>query len=436
MRRTSRAVVIRLIPAHAGKTLRGGGASRGRRAHPRSRGENTRSQTSASHAAGSSPLTRGKLRWPNVEHLAHGLIPAHAGKTTLTPLFSRTMKAHPRSRGENLTGRRDIFLRGGSSPLTRGKLGLPALHLASARLIPAHAGKTHTVFAPSFYPGAHPRSRGENDAKPAIRLHPEGSSPLTRGKRLRAFYTGNGVRLIPAHAGKTAMNRVQAVFDRAHPRSLWENSFVALIVIVPPGSSPLTRGKRSARELVLRGGGLIPAHAGKTADPAGVVRLVWAHPRSRGENCSRANSASAFAGSSPLTRGKREFVELHVEEGGLIPAHAGKTLMRSTAPDHCWAHPRSRGENCVCDEVAPDDRGSSPLTRGKRDNRDLRWIGPGLIPAHAGKTRGGRRPRAPVAAHPRSRGENGFARFRRGGVRGSSPLTRGKRRRRWPCRRR
>ena len=51
---------------------------------------------------------------------------------------------------------------------------------------------------------------------------------------------------------------------RAHPRSRGENSFVALIVIVPPGSSPLTRGKPRSKGLDLRDLRLIPAHAGKT----------------------------------------------------------------------------------------------------------------------------------------------------------------------------
>ena len=50
--------------------------------------------------------------------------------------------AHPRSRGENLTGRQGLGKSWGSSPLTRGKRqqGAPLLHPDG--LIPAHAGKT------------------------------------------------------------------------------------------------------------------------------------------------------------------------------------------------------------------------------------------------------------------------------------------------------
>ena len=55
------------------------------------------------------------------------------------------MTAHPRSRGENLTGARPSTSESGSSPLTRGKqvTGEYLAHLLG--LIPAHAGKTRLI---------------------------------------------------------------------------------------------------------------------------------------------------------------------------------------------------------------------------------------------------------------------------------------------------
>ena len=50
---------------------------------------------------GSSPLTRGKHGAGNVIALRPRLIPAHAGKTSYSPLLSFSQAAHPRSRGEN-----------------------------------------------------------------------------------------------------------------------------------------------------------------------------------------------------------------------------------------------------------------------------------------------------------------------------------------------
>mgnify|MGYP001678884566 CR=1 FL=1 len=54
-----------------------------------------------------------------------------------------------------------------------------------------------------------------------------------------------------------------------------------------PGSSPLTRGKPLPARTLDRDERLIPAHAGKTTRPHGVVKAATAHPRSRGENSER-----------------------------------------------------------------------------------------------------------------------------------------------------
>ena len=50
----------------------------------------------------------------------------------------------------------------GSSPLTRGKLTSCFVMVILGRLIPAHAGKTHTRTHTRTGATAHPRSRGEN----------------------------------------------------------------------------------------------------------------------------------------------------------------------------------------------------------------------------------------------------------------------------------
>ena len=91
------------------------------------------------------------------------------------------------------------------------------------------------------------------------------------------------------------------------------------------GSSPLTRGKQISRkppEIVIR---LIPAHAGKTKKSVRVSTKNRAHPRSRGENPNVVLSVASQRGSSPLTRGKRACPGPHGSYGRLIPAHAGKT---------------------------------------------------------------------------------------------------------------
>ena len=76
---------MRLIPAHAGKTRPPAEAADGTPAHPRSRGENDRDAATAVAFTGSSPLTRGKQRLAEIEESTLRLIPAHAGKTLLAP---------------------------------------------------------------------------------------------------------------------------------------------------------------------------------------------------------------------------------------------------------------------------------------------------------------------------------------------------------------
>ena len=172
-------------------------------AHPRSRGENGLTSAGTAVKAGSSPLTRGKHAIPAASATPMRLIPAHAGKTRCSPTSRGRCTAHPRSRGENKLWGDLVKAYNGSSPLTRGKHFSDAHFAASARLIPAHAGKTVSARVSIWTPSAHPRSRGENQAGRRSGRLQLGSSPLTRGKHPAAFMQALATRLIPAHAGKT-----------------------------------------------------------------------------------------------------------------------------------------------------------------------------------------------------------------------------------------
>ena len=256
-------------------------------AHPRSRGENGEADREARGGPGSSPLTRGKRPHVHVRVLDHGLIPAHAGKTSLSSSRRCINEAHPRSRGEN----GDRLLKGfgffGSSPLTRGKLRQLGGRHVGGRLIPAHAGKTSIPANFKVSAKAHPRSRGENDPLTARLLAQMGSSPLTRGKREGLARGAQRNRLIPAHAGKTTWRLKNSCSITAHPRSRGENTLLCKRVVRQKGSSPLTRGKLPSPHVPLPPVGLIPAHAGKTRWACTSWSRFPAHPRSRGENPAR-----------------------------------------------------------------------------------------------------------------------------------------------------
>ena len=274
----------RLIPAHAGKTLPSRPPYPRMPAHPRSRGENHPAPSARSWCAGSSPLTRGKRSVLCPPGCEHGLIPAHAGKTVRGPPRASLSAAHPRSRGENRVAGCEGAAAGGSSPLTRGKLSYDLIDGDHTRLIPAHAGKTLPMAACVSSRAAHPRSRGENYLWAALPAALRGSSPLTRGKPADAWGSPDRGRLIPAHAGKTGRLQAGIKPSRAHPRSRGENPRSATDSRQLNGSSPLTRGKRGRVRHRPDGQRLIPAHAGKTARGAVIQSWKPAHPRSRGEN--------------------------------------------------------------------------------------------------------------------------------------------------------
>mgnify|MGYP000888283941 CR=1 FL=1 len=192
----------------------------------------------------------------------------------------------------------------GSSPRMRGKPGQRLQHRGAGRLIPAHAGKTRYEGAEPLACAAHPRACGENRHEIACNNAHDGSSPRMRGKPISLPTAPNLRGLIPAHAGKTRLDRPRRYTLWAHPRACGENMFHLSRLTRRPGSSPRMRGKRELREADALVQGLIPAHAGKTPAP-------HRYPR----------------------------------PDRLIPAHAGKTRATLVLMFERSAHPRACGEN-------------------------------------------------------------------------------------------
>ena len=91
-----------------------------------------------------------------------------------------------------------------------------------------------------------------------------GTSPRTRGKPELTDITQTGMRNIPAHAGKTMPYEPLIPSPEEHPRARGENSFVAAYRAGLVGTSPRTRGKPHASFYQLVNKRNIPAHAGKT----------------------------------------------------------------------------------------------------------------------------------------------------------------------------
>ena len=194
---------------------------------------------------------------------------------------------------------------------------------------------------------------------------------------------------------------------------------------------------------------IIPAYAGSTAcgypnacsgtgsSPHTRGALVVAdtllenlkdHPRIRGEHEHGPIQIEASEGSSPHTRGAPAHLQLGIFLARIIPAYAGSTPAGRRPRRDRPDHPRIRGEHCQAILHVSSLAGSSPHTRGAP--RNVSHITPSarIIPAYAGSTDTRCHADPRPADHPRIRGEH-IDTDRPGATgAGSSPHTRGARR--------
>ena len=372
---------------------------------PRIRGEHEDKRYADWDRAGSSPHTRGARARTLCVRGPLGIIPAYAGSTRRRRPPASSSRDHPRIRGEHKAASvvPDSIL--GSSPHTRGAPGGDGRSVLSGGIIPAYAGSTRRRWTKCSIRRDHPRIRGEHPLTFICASHRDGSSPHTRGARLR-LVTHPGRRIIiPAYAGSTVHPGRWSPAPADHPRIRGEHGDRRRVSLGRQVSSPHTRGAR--------------IHAAARRWPSD-------HPRIRGEHRQEGRRQGLVWGSSPHTRGARHPGEVCPKRPGIIPAYAGSTSRRPRRTDGRGDHPRIRGEHVdplgafvdlqdhsrIRGEHRQEGRrqglvwGSSPHTRGARHPGEVCPKRPGIIPAYAGST--SRRPRRTDGRgdHPRIRGEH------------------------------
>ncbi len=136
---------------------------------------------------------------------------------------------------------------------------------------------------------------------------------------------------------------------------------------------------------------------------------------------------NAGDGSSPPTRGTRTGGRLRPGESRFIPAHAGNTKAFLFRGINHSVHPRPRGEHASTATRYSLSSGSSPPTRGTRRRAVARTAGSRFIPAHAGNTVKKTLAVNIPPVHPRPRGEHARRVPVMSEESGSSPPTRGTR---------
>ena len=132
-----------------------------------------------------------------------------------------------------------------------------------------------------------------------------------------------------------------------------------------------------------------------------------------------------MGGSSPLSRGIRTCGSQIPALRRIIPALAGNTRQSPSPRPRGQDHPRSRGEYQGPQPQAVPGDGSSPLSRGIRRRRGGRVDVVRIIPALAGNTVTRVENLGARSDHPRSRGEYQDSLFSEPSDVGSSPLSRG-----------
>ena len=233
---------------------------------------------------------------------------------------------------------------GGSSPHTRGAPGTWRSGLRLRGIIPAYAGSTVKPWSKAFAVEDHPRIRGEHGSLDRRCVQGPGSSPHTRGARSAPASDSASGGIIPAYAGST--NKTIRSFSRLpdHPRIRGEHLPRGSLSRLTIGSSPHTRGALVAPHRRHDRGRIIPAYAGSTIGT-----------QSRLLTC---------LGSSPHTRGALQDPTEPSQENRIIPAYAGSTSTAGTTVSRCSDHPRIRGEHSASPPTMMVATGSSPHTRG------------------------------------------------------------------------
>ena len=155
------------------------------RDHPRTRGVYPQRASRSSTGRGSSPHTRGLHLEREYDLLAEGIIPAHAGFTRNGVGKGVVEVDHPRTRGVYDDVATLPLEDRGSSPHTRGLLLHEPVRAAHGRIIPAHAGFTVASALRRCRRRDHPRTRGVYRPSSSSPHQGAGSSPHTRGLRMR-----------------------------------------------------------------------------------------------------------------------------------------------------------------------------------------------------------------------------------------------------------
>ena len=210
------------------------------------------------------PHARGRPGCTGPPPHAGRITPACAGKTPTRREMDLTVTDHPRMRGEDIMVEWRSRASTGSPPHARGRPDRQTVAGNPLGITPACAGKTPHHSHPSRTIRDHPRMRGEDAAYDSKSSSACGSPPHARGRRRRSCRFGNIPWITPACAGKTSGRSTPKSRPRDHPRMRGEDVDVLAVLGTYLGSPPHARGRLRVARPRSQGRGITPACAGKT----------------------------------------------------------------------------------------------------------------------------------------------------------------------------
>ena len=152
----------------------------------------------------------------------------------------------------------------GLSPLARGARHSQADPATALRFIPAGAGNTPASSVYSARSPVYPRWRGEHRATGISNGQPCGLSPLARGTPMAFGKRHQHVRFIPAGAGNSTANQLPEPTSPVYPRWRGELHCNPSARAISRGLSPLARGTHDIELSIYLFFRFIPAGAGNS----------------------------------------------------------------------------------------------------------------------------------------------------------------------------
>ena len=159
---------------------------------------------------------------------------------------------------------RSVIERQGSPPRMRGKAPSGVAAAPTVGITPAYAGKRKWPCSCRATLRDHPRICGEKRLCFFHGLGLPGSPPHMRGKVVGSPHGSDGIGITPAYAGKRLLRPVRTGMSRDHPRVCGEKPCFVPPMLRVSGSPPRMRGKVLCLHIRVQDAGITPAYAGKS----------------------------------------------------------------------------------------------------------------------------------------------------------------------------